>query len=107
MLAIWWTRLLTLNLMPFVYAGIAAVILAAVVFMVDAIGDRREAAVWARINRAIEKTNVDVAKYNTLDDKIAAIAYEGRIKALAAAKRSSDTKFVVTQEQADALNRIK
>ena len=107
---LWMTRFLGggINLMPIVlYAAVAAVGITVLVWAVDAIGDQREAKVWARINKAIEKTNVDVRHYNDLDDKIAAIAYEGRVKALAVAKRSSNTQFVATQEQADALNRIK
>jgi hypothetical protein len=73
----------------------------------DAIGDRREAKVWSKINGAIEKTNVDVARFSDLDDKIAAVAYEARVRALADAKKISQEKYLLTKEQADALNNIR
>ena len=102
-------RAAAVNLMPLVWAGLAAAILTVVVFLVDAIGDRREAQVWARINGAIEKTNVDVRRFNDLDDKIAAVQYETRLKALAEAKAKAAQEGTcpASQATADSLTKIR
>lgn len=97
--------------MPFSFTAIiwfvvASGILAGGYFLVDAIGDRREAKVWAKINAAIEKTNVDVSKHNELDDKIAAIAEDARQKAVTFARQVAAT-CPATPEQAIALSRIR
>ena len=82
------------------------VVIAGGFWIVDAIGDRREERVWAQINAAIHKTNVDVTKYDELDAKIAAIAEDARAKALAEAKAVEDS-CPANVEQATALSRIR
>lgn len=87
---------------------VAAVLggLASLWWLVDLIGDQREAKVLARINAAIEKTNVDVRAFNELDDKIAAIQEEARRKALddTAGHRG---RLLLTAEEAAALNKVR
>lgn len=73
-------------------------------YVVDEIGDRREAKVYRRINAAIEKINVDVRHLNSLDEKMSAIAEDARMKALAEIK-SSDRK--ATAEEAKQLSRVR
>lgn len=76
-------------------------------WVVDAIGDRREAKVHARYAKAAEATNLDLQTYNTEDEKIAAVAQALRDKALADAAKVRAPGCPATQEQADALNAIK
>lgn len=76
------------------------------VWIADAIGDRREAAVWNKINAAIAKTNVDVSKHDELDAKVAAVAEAARAQALAEAKAVEDS-CPANAEQASALSRIR
>lgn len=66
-----------------------AAVLAAIVGVVWLVGVVRrdaQAAVWAKVNAAIEKTNVDVTRQETLDDKIAALRQDARDKAVRAAQ---------------------
>lgn len=74
-------------------------------WLVDEIGDRREAKVYRRINAAIEKTNVDVRHLNTLDEKMAAVAEDARAKALAGVKASG--RLGATAEEAASLSRVR
>ena len=82
------------------FASVAAFLF----WLVDEIGDRREAKVYRRINEAIERTNVDVRHLNSLDEKMAAVAEDARQKALAGIK-PSDRK--ATAEEAAALTRVR
>lgn len=82
----------------------AAAIAAVLFWIVDEIGDRREAKVYRRINAAIEKTNVDVRHLNTLDEKMSAIAEDARQKALSGVK-PSDRK--ATAEEAAQLTKVR
>ena len=98
--------LVGLRIMPLVWVIMAGVIAGALWFIADAIGDAREAKVMARINKAVERRNVDIAKHNEIDDQVAAVADAARAKALAEAQ----VLFAgcpATQEQAQALSRIK
>ena len=98
---------ISVNLMPVVYAILAAAVISAAVWVVDAIGDRREARVWRQINDAITRTNKEVQRFNTLDEQIAAIAYDARVKALAEARKITADNCALSPEQAAALNRIR
>lgn len=93
--------------MPFLFwlkvAGWAAGA-ALLFYVVDEIGDRREAKVYRRINQAIERTNVDVRHLNSLDEKMSAIAEDARAKALAGVT-PSDRK--ATAEEAKQLSRVR
>lgn len=89
---------------------VAVVIVAIGLFwLVDAIGDQREAKVWASINAAIEKTNADIDKQLSLDDRIAQVAEAARKKALANAISLPAIAVAcpASKPQADALNAIK
>ena len=79
--------------------------LGALWWCVDAIGDRREAKVLARINAAIEATNVDTRAHNALEDKIAAVQEAARSKALEDAKKLRG-RHILTDEEAAALGAI-
>lgn len=82
----------------------AVVALAGLAWIIDEIGDRREAKVYRRINAAIEKTNVDVRHLNSLDEKMSAIAEDARQKALSGVK-PSDRK--ATAEEAAQLTKVR
>ncbi len=86
-------------------------VLAAGWYVVDAIGDQREQKVWDKINKAIEKTNVDVSKQSELDDKIAAIAEAARQKAIQRARMAALPRVpaicAASEEQAQALSQIR
>lgn len=75
----------------------------------DAIGDQREAKVWASINAAIDKTNADIDKQLSLDERIAAVAEAARKKALDNALKlpAVAVQCPATPAQASALNAIK
>lgn len=75
----------------------------------DAIGDAREARVWARINAAIEKTNSDIDQQLDLDEKVALVAQKARDKAFDDAKRilKDNPACVASPEEAQALTDIK
>lgn len=98
---------LSFNPLMVIYAVAAAAGIGILMWAYDAIGDQREQKVWGKINAAIEKTNVDVRRFNTLDDKIAAIAKAAREKALDEAGQITVTKCEATEQQAKALSRIK
>jgi hypothetical protein len=84
-------------------AGFGAV-LVGLFWLVDEIGDRREAKVWRKINAAIASTNVHIAEHESLDAKIAAVAEDARLKALADVGKDGPK---ATPEQAAALSKVK
>lgn len=76
-------------------------------FVIDEIGDRREAKVHKRYSDAAELTNVDVRKFNSDDEKVAAVAEALRQQALDKAKALKGEKHPATKEQAAALSAIR
>lgn len=99
--------MLPISLVPVAWLALIGVVLGCLYWVVDEIGDRREAKVWRKINAAIEKTNVDVRSFNELDEKIAAIAEDARKKALASARQVAAGRCPASAEQAQALSRIR
>jgi hypothetical protein len=83
----------------------AVVGISALWWVVDEIGDRREAKVLARINAAIEATNADTRAANTLEDKIAAVQEAAREKALADVAKLKG-RHIMTAEEAASLNEV-
>lgn len=77
----------------------------ALYWLVDVIGDRREAKVHARYAAAAKATNLDLQRFNTEDEKVAAVAEALRQKALDDAKGIGPA-CVVTQEQADRYGQV-
>ena len=76
-------------------------------WLVDLIGDRREAKVHARYVAAAKATNLDLKAFNTEDERVAAVSEEIRRKAVAAATLvPSANGCTATAEQATALMRI-
>jgi len=84
-------------------------IAAAVWWVADAIGDAREAKIYARIDRAIESTNAEIDKRLTLDERVAAVAEAARAKALSDALRLPSVAVAcpANKAQAEALSAIK
>jgi hypothetical protein len=82
----------------------AAAIAAGLFWIVDEIGDRREAKVYRRINQAIENVNVKIRASNSLEDKVAALAEAAREKALAEVQPS---ECKASPDQAKSLTRIR
>lgn len=99
--------MIPISFMPVVWVAVIGIALGGIYYVIDTIGDRREAKVWRKINAAIEKTNVDVERFSDLDDKISAIAEDARKKAIDAAKQIKSTQSPATAEQAEALSRIR
>jgi hypothetical protein len=99
----------SLNPLLILYTVIAAAGVAVMVWTYDAIGDKREARVWHQINAAIARKNVDVAKYNSLDDKLAGLEEATRIKALEEARQITVDQLApkATEAQAKALSKIR
>lgn len=73
-------------------------------WLVDEIGDRREAKVYRRINQAIESVNVKIRASNSLEDKVAALAEATRDKALSEIQPS---ECKASPDQAKSLTRIR
>lgn len=73
-------------------------------WLVDEIGDRREAKVYHRINQAIENVNVKIRASNSLEDKVAALAEAARERALAEVQPS---ECKASHDQAKSLTRIR
>ena len=90
------------------FAGVLGA-LAVGYWLFDAIGDAREARVWAKINAAIEKTNGDIDKQLSLDERIAQVAEAARVKALSRAVTlpAIAVSCPASASQADALNAIR
>lgn len=79
--------------------------LAGLYFVVDWIGDRREAKVHARYAAAAKATNLDLQRYNSDDEKVAAVAEALRQKALQDAKEVGPA-CLLTEEQAKAFGQV-
>ncbi len=79
--------------------------LTALWWLVDVIGDRREAKVLARIHAAIEATNVETRGANTLEEKLAVVQEATRQKALDEASKLKG-RHILTEVEAAALNGI-
>lgn len=84
-------------------------IAAAVWWVADAIGDAREAKIYARIDRAIESTNAEIDKRLTLDERVAQVAERARRKALEDAKKLSGmgVRHPASKIEAETLSAIK
>lgn len=78
-------------------------------WLVDAIGDQREAKVWGEINAALERTNAKIDAQANLDEKIAQVAEQARKKALEEALKlpAVAIQCPANSPQADALNKIR
>lgn len=78
-------------------------------WLVDVIGDQREAKVWGEINAAIARTNANIDQQANLDEKIAQVAEQARKKALDEALKlpAVAVQCPASGPQASALNAIK
>ena len=76
-------------------------------WLVDAIGDRREAKVWRKINAAIAQTNDDIGEQNELADRVRAVAVKARERALIEAKQKQSGACPLTAHEAQALARVR
>ena len=86
----------------------ASLVLGALYYVADAIGDHREAAVRAKIERAIEITNRATDAANGADEETLALAERLRVTALAAAKQlPASPQCTLTGDEALALGRIR
>lgn len=91
---------------PLLWLAVAGGILAGAAWLVDEIGDIREAKVHARYAHAAQMTNDDIAAFTTEDEKVAAVAAALRQQAVAAAAKVPG-QCPATAEQAQALNQIR
>ncbi len=98
--------MLPFSIAPAVWAVIVSGVIIGGVWLVDEIGDRREAKVHARYAKAAEATNIDVRKFNSEDERVSIIAEALREQALAKAK-AVPGKLIVTKAQAKALTEIR
>lgn len=95
-----------ISINPIVWLVVAGGILAGGLWLVDEIGDRREAKVHARYAKAAEATNIDIRAFNSEDDRVAAVAEALRQQALAKAK-VVPSSHKATKKQAKALSEIR
>lgn len=98
--------MLPIRIMPFVYTALISGALVGLAWLVDEIGDRREAKVWLKIDAAIAATNEDIGKDNELADRVAAVAERARVKTLDEARRTLAGKCPLSADEAQALARI-
>ena len=97
--------------MPFSFSPIAWLILAGSIlagglYLVDAIGDRREVKVHARYAEAARLKNEDIAKFNTDDERVSAVR-EALIAEAVAKAKGVPGQCPATPEQAKALTDIR
>lgn len=91
---------------PVVWFVVASSVLLGGLWLIDEIGDRREAKVHARYAKAADATNLDIRAFNSEDDRVAAVSQAMLVKALDKAK-AVPGKLIVSKEQAAALSEIK
>lgn len=91
---------------PAVWLVIFSIVLGAVYFVFDAVGDRREAKVHARYAAAANLTNEDVGKFNTDDEKVSAVREALVAKALTEAGKV-EGQCTATPAQAKAITDIR
>ena len=81
-------------------------LLGGVWWIVDSIGDRREAKVRAEYAEAARRKNIEIGKLNSADDAVAALM-EAAIASKAAAASMVISSCPATKEQARALTAIR
>ena len=79
---------LPVRIMPFVWAALAAAIVAMLFWLADAIGDAREAKVRAAYDQAIDTANTDTIEANDAATKLALRDERVRTDAIAAYRKS-------------------
>lgn len=82
----------------------AIAVMGLVYFVFDAIGDAREAKVWAKVNAEIDGFNVDQDQINAADEETLALRAKVRASALAAGKFKS--QCLLTAPEATTLGAI-
>lgn len=97
---------LPVRLMPFVWAALAAGVIAVLFWLADAIGDAREASVRAEYREAARVKNVDLTKYNTAREVVDAIV-EAELAARVAAAAAVPSELRYTPAQAAAITSIR
>ena len=91
---------------PLVWLGIIGAVLAGLFFIVDAIGDRREAQVRAEYAEAARKKNIEIGQFNSADDAVAALVDAALKDRLAAAGQIAGA-CPATAAQAEALTALR
>ena len=88
--------------------GALAAIGIAGLWLVDAIGDRREAKVHARYAKVAEAVNLKIEDFTSEDERVAAISEAIRQKALASARTiPASNTCPASKDQAAALSQIR
>ena len=95
------------SLSPLAWVAVVGMLLTGGYYIADKIGDLREEQVWAKINAAIEKTNAEINKANTLDDQIAQVAEDARRKALATVAKLPDNQCKASDSVANSLSEVR
>jgi hypothetical protein len=95
-----------ISLNPIAWAILAGAILTGAYFLVDAIGDAREAKVMTRIAKAAEKKNLQIGTFNN-EDEIAAAINERAVTEAEVRARGVQGQCPATPEQAAALTAIR
>ena len=94
------------SLTPIAWAIVAAAVLTGGFFLIDAVGDQREAKVMARIAAAAKAKNLEIGQFNTADEAMAAIIERSVTEAEIRA-RGVAGQCPATAEQAQALTAIR
>ena len=91
---------------PIIWLVVGLSALGAGYWLVDEIGDRREAKVRAEYAEAARRKNIEIGKLNSADDAVAALM-EAAIASKAAAAAMVISSCPATKEQARALTSIR
>ena len=91
---------------PVAWLVIIGVVLGGVYYVVDAIGDRREAQVRAEYVEAARKKNIEIGNFNSADDAVAALV-EAALAAKAQAAGQVAGACPATKDQARALTELR
>ena len=91
---------------PVAWLVIIGVVLGGVYYVVDMIGDRREAQVRAEYVEAARKKNIEIGNFNSADDAVAALM-EAALAAKAQAAGQVAGACPATKDQAKALTELR
>ena len=99
--------MLPIRIMPIVYLVATLAAGGALYWLADAIGDAREAKVWAKIDETIKAANDETAEANETDAEKRALREKLRTSALIAAAKTKGTQCLLTADEATAIGAIR
>lgn len=91
---------------PLIGFGVFAALIVGAFFLIDAIGDRREAQVRAEYTEAARRKNVNIGAFNTAQKALDAVI-DAKVQEALKASGKIPSEHKASAEQAAALNAIR